>query len=142
MSRCTATREDGAPCRAHALSGEVFCFTHHPDRSHDREAARRAGGQARTSVRLPTETLPRALQTPRDVTALLSDAVGCVLRGELDARSANAVGYLCTVLLKAIQIGEMEERLARIEAAVRPGDVVGLADREFTTPYLLSEGSE
>lgn len=139
MSKCTAMCADGAPCRAHALAGDEFCFTHHPARSEERAIARRAGGEARRATILPPPVPDRTLRSAGDVTALVSDAIGLVLKGELDSRSANTVGYLCSVLLKAIQVGELEERLARIEAAVRPGAVVGLVTREPGALHVMSE---
>ncbi|MEI6168983.1 MAG: hypothetical protein WCS52_17520 [bacterium] len=42
-----------------------------------------------------------------------------VRHGEVDPRIANAVGYLANVILKALEQGEVESRLAELEAAVK-----------------------
>lgn len=140
MTVCIADKADGRPCQAHALDGEDFCFTHHPDRAGERAKARKAGGQARTAIRLPAGPPARSLQTADDVRALLSDVISNVIRGEMDGRTANTIGFLAGVTLKAIQISEVEQRLRRIEAAVRPGDVIGLVDHEVRTPEPLFLG--
>ena len=38
-------------------------------------------------------------------------------RGQLDPRVANAMGYLASILLKALENGRIEDRLAHLEAA-------------------------
>lgn len=137
MSDCTARRADGTPCQAHAVTDSEFCFTHHPDRRNEREIARRSGGLARAAQVLPDNPTQSRIRTAGDVTSLLSDIIGQILRGELDSRTANAVGYLCNVLLKSIQVGESEERLARLEMSVRPGAVLGLEAFEIEEPIKL-----
>lgn len=132
MSRCSATRVDGQPCSAYAMKTGPYCFTHDPDRDGDRSEARRAGGHARTAAVMPATPPPVELRSATDVGALIGDTINMMLRGELDSRTANAVGYLAGVWLKAWQAGELAERLARIEAAVRPGHVVGLQVRELS----------
>ena len=51
----------------------------------------------------------------KDAVALLALTINQVLRGQIDPRIANAVGYLLTVQLKALELGETEERLAALE---------------------------
>jgi hypothetical protein len=52
--------------------------------------------------------------------ALLTDSINRLRRGQLDPRVANAMGYLTGVLLRALEQGAVEERLARIEATRSP----------------------
>jgi hypothetical protein len=51
----------------------------------------------------------------RDVTSFLAGTISRVRKGSLDVRIANAVGYLAGVLLKALEVGKLEDRLARLE---------------------------
>jgi hypothetical protein len=44
-----------------------------------------------------------------------------VRRGQLDPRVANAMGYLASILLGALQQGPLEERLQRLEATLGLG---------------------
>ena len=50
--------------------------------------------------------------------ALLADSINRLRRGELDPKVANAVGYLASVLLRALEQGPIEERLAQVEAVL------------------------
>lgn len=130
INRCAHVKEGGARCQARPLRDSSYCFFHDPDKAIDRAAARKAQGRKNRATVLPSQPADRRLDNIGDVTALVSEVIVYVLRGELDARSANTVGYLCTVLLNSIQVGELEVRMRCIEAAVRPGAVAGLLSRE------------
>jgi len=73
----------------------------------------------RTAAVLPPQSPDCPLENPIHVSTLLADSINRVRRGELDPRVANAVGYLATVLLRALEQGPLEERLAKLEAALR-----------------------
>jgi hypothetical protein len=49
---------------------------------------------------------------------LLADSINRLRRGQLDPRVANAIGYLTSVLLKALESGEIEDRLAHLESVI------------------------
>jgi hypothetical protein len=51
-----------------------------------------------------------------DVSALLGDSINRLRRGELDPKVANAMGYLSSVLLRALEQGSLEERMAKLES--------------------------
>jgi hypothetical protein len=67
---------------------------------------------------LDAATPEKPLGSSREVAELLSDTINQVRRGELDPRIANTVGYLAGTLLKALEQGPVEERLARLEVAL------------------------
>jgi hypothetical protein len=67
---------------------------------------------------LPADTPDQPLGSPQNVADLLADSINRLRRGQLDPRGANAMGYLATVLLRALEQGPLEERLARIEATL------------------------
>lgn len=58
----------------------------------------------------------QTLGNPKQVSDLLADSVNRLRRGQLDPRVANTMGYLTSVLLRALEQNPMEERLAYIEA--------------------------
>lgn len=60
-----------------------------------------------------------ALESIRDVTALLGRTIYDVLKGRVDPRVANAVGYLAGTMIRGIEQGELERRLAELEGIVR-----------------------
>jgi hypothetical protein len=47
------------------------------------------------------------------------ETINQVRLGKIDPKVANAVGYLASVHLKALEQGPVQERLARIEASLR-----------------------
>jgi hypothetical protein len=55
----------------------------------------------------------------QDVVLLLSQTINQVRKGQIDPRVANAVGYLANVLIRATEQGELEKRLAELEALVK-----------------------
>jgi len=80
----------------------------------------RPGGMTRSrpAAVLPADTPDHSLRDTRDVSALLGDSINRLRRGELDPRVANAIGYLAGILLRALEQGPMEERLAHLEAVL------------------------
>jgi len=67
---------------------------------------------------LSSDTPEQTLRSLKEVSSLLSESINQVRRGEIDPRIANAVGYLSAILLKALEQGEVEERLSKVEAAM------------------------
>jgi hypothetical protein len=48
----------------------------------------------------------------------LAKSTNQVLQGAIDPRVANSAGYLANVLLRALEQGPLEERMARLEATL------------------------
>jgi hypothetical protein len=124
MKTCTATKADGTRCDARPRTGSAFCFFHDPNASAARAAARRAGGRERSrkAAVLPPDTPTRSLTSVADVVGLLGETINGVRRGELDPKVSNAVGYLAGLLLRALEQGDIEARLATLESIVRQQD--------------------
>jgi hypothetical protein len=141
---CTGVTESGEPCRAIARSGSVYCFFHDPGAKGERDAARRAGGVARSrpATVLPPDAPEPALGSAEDVVLVLGDTIRQVRKGQLDPKIANTVGYLAGVLLKAFDMGEMERRLTALEAAVQNRSPVPPAAFDPEDPLLPPEGGE
>jgi hypothetical protein len=118
--QCEHRLPSGRRCKAHPRSNDHFCFFHSEETAADRSRARRSGGMARSRAAavLPPETPDNPLRNTQDVSTLLAESINQVRRGQLDPRVANSVGHLASILLGALQQGPLEERLARIEAAL------------------------
>ena len=88
-----------------------YCFTHDPDRTAERQAARRAGGIQRAG-QIAVAVLDAAgdagpsLKTADDILALLSDTVQQVRTGKLNQKLALTVGALCGYALRALETGK------------------------------------
>lgn len=59
----------------------------------------------------------RRLKTGADVRRYLAHLIHFTESGEIDHRIAGKLGYLSNLLLRAIEVGEIEDRLLRLEQA-------------------------
>jgi hypothetical protein len=116
---CLFKRPGRGACRANVTAGSEFCFFHDPDRAADREAAQRAGGLRNKAVSLSTDTPDCDLRSAGAVITLLGTTINQVRRGQIDPRISNAIGYLAATLLKALEIGNLEQRLSDLEMTTR-----------------------
>ena len=118
--KCNQLKRDGTPCRASARPGSTCCFFHDPAAAEKRAAGRRAGGRSHCRrVADVGDELPTA--SVAHVTALLGKSINEVRQGLLDPKMANAIGYLASVLLRSLMSGDLEARLAALEARMAQG---------------------
>lgn len=120
--RCGALTASGTPCLGVARSGARFCSFHDPAAKRDVDAGRAAGGRARSTPRATVAAAEGdlAIGGVGDVCTLLARTINDVRTGRLDPKLANCVGYLSGILVRAFEVGELEERLAMLERSVRP----------------------
>src|SRR5580704_18515781 len=121
--KCEFRKKNGERCGADAQTGKSLCVFHDPARACEGRRARRAGGitRSRLATVLPADSPDHPLGNTTDVSALLSDlsdSINRLRRGQLDPRVANAIGYLTSVLLRSLEQGPIEERLAKIKATL------------------------
>ena len=118
--KCEFRKRNGERCGADAQTGKSLCVFHDPARAADGRRARKAGGIRRSQAAavLPIDTPDCSLRNTTDVSAFLADSINQLRRGQLDPRIANGIGYLTSILLRALEQGPMEERMAKIEAAL------------------------
>jgi len=119
MPHCKQTKEDGTPCQTNAMAGSDYCFFHDPAKADEREAARRAGGSVGKTAVLPPDAPDVSLSSVANVIVLLGLTVNQVRRGQIDPKVANAIGYLTATLLRALEQGDIEKRVAELEALVK-----------------------
>ena len=119
MRTCKQLKKDGNPCGANSQIGKSVCVFHDPEKREQGQKARRAGGLTRSRPRsMPKDSPDMQLGSARELAAFLSDSINQVRRGELEPRTANTVGYLSSLLLKALEQSVLEERLDRIERSL------------------------
>jgi hypothetical protein len=116
-NKCLFRKKNGSKCDADAQTGKEVCVFHDPEQSAIVRRARRAGGikRSRPAAVLPTDTPGIKLENASDVSALITDAINHLRRGQLDPRIANGVGYLASVLLRSHEQGLMEQRISNLE---------------------------
>jgi hypothetical protein len=119
---CEFIKPGGERCRARPRTGRPFCFAHDPDSRRERDAARRAGGRVRSRRAAVLPGAPDvAFASVADVTGLLAATASQVRRGDLDCRLGNCLCYIAATALKALQQGDLEQRLSAIEAQLAAG---------------------
>ncbi|MHB1345443.1 MAG: hypothetical protein ACYCX3_13960 [Thermoleophilia bacterium] len=117
---CTFIREGGLPCRATPLREEEFCFWHSPNHREEATEARRLGGLRRRKERTVAGAYDfEGVRTIEDLQRLLEIAVLDALALENSIARARALAYLVQTALKLQQVGEYEERMRALEAAVK-----------------------
>jgi hypothetical protein len=99
------------------------CFAHDPARAADRARARKQGGHQRHAGTARTEGRGRAaaprevvtLGSVADVRTLLERTVGDTLALDNSPQRSRTIGGLLGVALKALEVGELEARVAALE---------------------------
>lgn len=119
--RCAGITKLGVACQGAALPGSTLCWFHDPGRAEERARACSNGGKTRMKAAavLSADAPETELTSPRDVQGLLSRTVYDVLKGRVGTKEANAAGYLLSVLLRAVEVGELAERVGALEDQLR-----------------------
>ena len=120
MRTCRFIREDGSPCRSAPMRGEDYCFWHSPAHTEEVDEARRLGGLRRRKERTVAGAYEfGGLATVSDIRRLLEVATIDTLSLENSVARSRTLAYLAQSALKCLEVGELEDRLALLEAAVR-----------------------
>ncbi len=119
--RCTGTNRDGSSCSGQARPGRPWCSWHDPDLDGQRARWRQKGGQSRSNKARARKQLPAESLTLQEVQGLLSVALKGVLAGRIEPGIANASANLARAIAAVAQAGEIEERIAALEAAANIG---------------------
>jgi len=116
MSECRFIKSDETICKANAIQGDSYCFWHSERMKKKREQAVVDGGNS------PKRSYGRddeiQIADTKDVLLLIEQTVNDIRQNKISTRTANAVGYLAGIALKAIQQNEFDKRLEVIEYAL------------------------
>ena len=105
-------------CQAAPVKDGDHCFWHSPEYAEDVAEARRLGGlRRRREVTVSGAYEVNGLETVGDLWRLLVIASLDTLGLENSIARARTLGYLVGVAGKLLETGELEERLAALEAA-------------------------
>lgn len=114
---CQQKTKTGSPCRAYAVTGSNYCWSHDPGLRTQRTQARQNGGTARHGRKILYSTsAPVTLNTIADVLKLLESEVNAVLMLEISLSRGQTIARLAGAFVSAFQVGEIEQRVALIEA--------------------------
>ncbi len=116
---CAYAKTDGQPCQMAPLRDRPYCFSHDPERAADAAEARRLGGMRRRkegtiAVAYDLPGLDSVAGIRRLLDIVVTDGVG-LENGIAKLRVLISTAVAATNLLK---VGEFEDRLAHLEAAL------------------------
>jgi hypothetical protein len=107
-----ALTKDGRPCKAPPTEGSLCYFHANPDRV--RQLGQIGGRKNRQRTIDPSGLVPLS---PGAVREMLAQVTLELRANTLSPRSATALAQVSSVLLRAIQVSELEERIAKLERA-------------------------
>jgi hypothetical protein len=118
MTNCKATNKaTGKRCNAKPKAGAAYCFMHDPKQAQQRAQARRKGGEAtRTPHGADPAIIPNEINNLDQAKQIL---VYCLLElAEMPNSLQRVRVYLALFdsFVKALEIGELENRIAALEA--------------------------
>lgn len=118
--KCKAKTNSGQACRSQAIKDSQYCFIHDPASGAARAKARKKGGQRR---RVPhagnPETIPANVRTIDDVLKILDYALAESMPLENSIQRGRLIVAIAGAFIEAIKTGELEQRLAAIESALK-----------------------
>ena len=111
----------GEPCASAPLVEGDYCFMHDPGHAQEATEVRRLGGFRRRKESAVALTFDfEGLDTVPRIRRLLEIAVMDTIAMENSIARSRAIGYLAQQALRLLEVGELEERVASLEAAVGP----------------------
>ena len=121
--------ENGRTCGATALRDSEFCFWHSPAHEEEAQDARRLGGLRRKRERAVAGVYEfQGLTTVGDIRRPLEVAALDTLSLENSVARARTLAYLAQTALRCLEVGDLEERLLALEAALRNRDSSPVSD--------------
>lgn len=103
-------------CKGFALESGL-CFSHDPASKEAKMDAVLKGGLAFKKIRLDLPAVP--IKTVEDVVIVLEETINAVRTGELPVSNpANTIGFLCSHILKAIEISSVGPKLEVIDRMI------------------------
>ncbi|MGE0227519.1 MAG: hypothetical protein AB7I38_03765 [Dehalococcoidia bacterium] len=117
---CRAIAHGGGPCQAPPLRDDDFCRMHSPEHAEAVADARRLGGQRRRrDATLGTVYDLDGLESVAQIRRVVEIGVLGALELENSLARSRTLAYLAQVALRTLEVGELEERLSALEAAMR-----------------------
>jgi len=123
MKHCKAIKKDGERCTTKA-GPDGYCTFHSPAHGKARAEGRKRGGERHRTPHggIDSETLPTKIRTLDDVLSVLDYALAEAMPLENSVQRGRLVVAIAHAFIEAIKTGELEERLAAIEAALKIGE--------------------
>jgi hypothetical protein len=119
---CLGQLPDGRRCRSWPIRGEPYCLWHSPDREEEAAEARRLGGLRRRREKTVSGAFDLAgLDTVQSIRRLVEIAAIDSLGLENSIARSRTLISAALAAAKLLEVGELEARIAQLEAAVGVG---------------------
>ena len=116
--QCKAKKTDGTQCGGYAMAGSDYCFSHNPKTVDRHREAARAGGRVGKSITPGPDSDEIRIGSSEDLLTATVQTINEVRRGEIDAKTANCVGYLLNVAGKALEAVELRREIDELRRLV------------------------
>ena len=117
---CSFVKANGEPCKASPLKNSQFCRIHDPASAREVAEARRLGGLRRRREKTTAAIYDwGGLDSVGNIRHLLSIAVTDTLGLENSVARSRTLAHLCQVSLKALEVGELEDRVDMLEQTLK-----------------------
>jgi hypothetical protein len=116
--QCSAKNRNGQRCGAWAVTGKTQCALHSDPERAAAMGAKHGRKAALIDPQEPTLEPGKAADTPKtanQVRDVLAETIVQIRGRKVDTRTANALAYVATSLLRAIEVSELENRLKVLE---------------------------
>lgn len=113
---CKFIKTGDEKCEAWAMTDSNFCFSHNPEMEEAKKEAVIKGGQSPKKNFNPLP--PVKIKDNKDVVKLVSQVINEVRQGVVDVRVANCLFYGSGMLIRALEISDLEERIGKLEEAL------------------------
>ncbi len=118
---CKSVKGNGSQCEAAPLTDGEHCFWHSPEHAEEVAEAGRLGGLRRRKEKAVSGAYDiEGLETVGQIRRLIEIAVLDTLGLENSIARSRTIAYLAHVALKVLEVGEFQERLQALEAAIGP----------------------
>ena len=116
---CKYRKPNGQECRAAPLRNSAYCFMHDPSVAAERAEARRLGGLRRRREKATSEVYDwTGIQRIEEIQRILKVAIVDTLGLDNSPARSRTLGYLASLSLKALEVAELEQRVAALEQVV------------------------
>lgn len=123
--QCAFRHPSGEPCRAAPLHDSEFCWVHSPEHAQEAQEARRLGGQRRKrEITLSGAYDFEGLDTVQGIRRILEIGTLDTLATDNTIARNRTLAYLAMVALRTLEVGDIEERIAALEQAIKSSRVV------------------
>jgi hypothetical protein len=121
LRTCKAGKQDGSPCGSPPLLDGDFCYMHSPEHAAEMQEARRAGGLNKRRERTLAAVYEfEGLESVDQVRRLFEIAGFEALALPAGPNKCRILVQVGLAALRALGVGDHEERLQGIEAVLEP----------------------